>query len=66
MIVFVYMKQYILFIKENMMYQNSNENLIIFNKKIYIKIMKCKIVRLAYVTQYYKPTKRQKSFNLIL
>ena len=66
MIVFVYMKQYILFIKENMMYQNSNENLIIFNKKIYIKIMKCKIVRLAHVTQYYKSTKRQKSFNLIL
>ena len=36
------------------MYQDFNESLIIFNQKIYIKIMRCKIVRSTYMVQYYK------------
>ena len=50
MIVFVYMEQNIIFIKENMMCQNPNGRFNYrikykFNWKIYIKIMRCKIVR---------------------
>ena len=54
MFVFIYMKQYILSIKENMMCQDSNRKFnyrikFKFNQKIYIyiyiKIMRCKIVR---------------------
>ena len=51
MIVFVYVEQYIFSIKENMMcqeYSNGMFNYRIkfkFNYKIYIKIMRCKIIR---------------------
>ena len=50
MILFIYMEQYILCIKENMMCQDPNEmfNYRIkfkFNQKIYIKIIKYKIMR---------------------
>jgi hypothetical protein len=56
MIVFIYMEQYIIFIKKNITCQDSNE---MFNyrikfksiKNIYIKIMMCKIMRPAYVAQ---------------
>ena len=59
MIVFIYIEKYIIFIKENIICQDSNEmfNYRIkfkFNLKIYIKIMRCKIVRSAYVSQYYE------------
>ncbi len=50
MILFVYMEQYILFIKENIMYQDSirmfNYKIKFkFNLEIYIKIVRCKIVK---------------------
>jgi hypothetical protein len=62
MIVFIYMKQYIIYIKENIMCQDSNE---IFNYRIkfkfnyiyiyiYIKIMRCKILGPIYMAQYYE------------
>ncbi len=55
MIVFIYMEQYIIFIKKNIT-QDFNE---MFNyrikfksiKNIYIKIMRCKIMKPAYVLQ---------------
>ena len=43
MLVLIYMEQYIIFIKKNI-------NLI----NIYIKILRCKIVRSTYVEQYYE------------
>ena len=63
MIVFIYMEQYIIFIKKNITCQNSNE---MFNyrikfksiKNIYIKIMRCKIMRPAYMAQYYEINKK--------
>jgi hypothetical protein len=53
------MELYIISIKENIICQDSNEifNYRIkfkFNYKIYIKIMRCKIVVPAYVAQYYE------------
>ena len=54
------MEQYIIYIKENIMYPDFSE---MFNYRIkfkfnyiyiYIKIMRFKIVGLVYVAQYYK------------
>ena len=62
-----YVLQYIISIKENMMCQDSNEmfNYRIkfrFNQKIYIKIMRCKIVRTQKLMWRYimRSTKSQK------
>ena len=52
------MEQYTISIKKNIIYQDSNEMfnyriIFKFNYKIYIKIMRCKIVGPTYVAQYY-------------
>ena len=73
MIVFVYIEQYILFIKENMICQDFNGRFnykikFEFNQKIYIKIMRCKIVRFQKLMcrNIMRSTKSQKSFGFIL
>ena len=57
--------QYIIYVKKNIMCQSSNEmfNYRIkfkFNLKIYIKIMRYKIVIVAYVAQYYEVNQKVK------
>jgi hypothetical protein len=68
MTMFIYIEQYIFSIKENMMCQDNNGKFnyrikFKFNLKIYIKIMRCKIVRSQnYVAQYYKVNQKSKKF----
>jgi hypothetical protein len=81
MIAFIYMgqyvccqtivlTQYIIYVKENIICQGSNEmfNYRIkfkFNLKIYIKIMRCKIVIVTYVAQYYEVNQKVKKVSVL-
>ena len=67
----VYIWNYILFLLKKYNVSNSNEmfNYKIkfkFNKKIFIKIMRCKIVEPVYVAQYYKVNQKSKKFRFYI
>jgi hypothetical protein len=65
------MELFITSIKENIMCHDFNEMFnygikFKFNSKIYIKIMRCKIVRPTYVAQYYDVNQKSRKFRFYI